>query len=186
MTNNLPKISSAYQSKLTSAIISVSFFFLIYLALILVSLLMVFLLGYGAIKLLSINVNYLTLIGAGGLFSVGGFVFIFLVKFIFRKNKYNTSHLIEVTRSHQPELFQIIDEIVAETKVQAPKRVFLSPDVNASVSYNSVFWSMFLPVKKNLTIGIGLVNSTSVGELRAILAHEFGHFSQRSMKIGGY
>jgi hypothetical protein len=36
--------------------------------------------------------------------------------------------------------------------------------------------------KKNLTIGIGLINSTSVGELKTILAHEFGHFSQRSMK----
>lgn len=186
MTNNLPKISKAYQSKLISAIVSVSVFFLIYLILIIASLFMVFLLGYGAIKLLSINTNYLTLFGAAGLFSVGVFVFIFLVKFIFRKNNYSTRHLIEVTRAHQPQLFTMIDEIVAETKVQPPKKVFLSPDVNASVSYNSVFWSMFLPVKKNLTIGMGLINTTSVGELRTILAHEFGHFSQRSMKIGGY
>ena len=186
MTNNLPKISKAYQSKLISAIVSVSVFFLMYLILIVASLFMVFLLGYGAIKLLSINTNYFTLFGAAGLFSVGIFVFIFLVRFIFRKNNYSTRHLIEVTRAHQPQLFTMIDEIVAETKVQSPKKVFLSPDVNASVSYNSVFWSMFLPVKKNLTIGMGLINTTSVGELRTILAHEFGHFSQRSMKIGGY
>jgi Zn-dependent protease with chaperone function len=186
MTNNLPKISSAYQSKLVSAIVSVSIFFLIYLMLILVSLLMVFLLGYGAIKLLSIKFNYFTIFGAAGLLSIGVFVFIFLIRFIFRKNNYSTRHLIEVTRSHQPDLFDIIDEIVAETKVQAPKKVFLSPEVNASVSYNSIFWSMFLPVKKNLTIGMGLINSTSAGELRTVLAHEFGHFSQRSMKVGGY
>ncbi|WP_426478448.1 M48 family metallopeptidase [Chryseobacterium sp. CBSDS_008] len=186
MTNNLPKISSAYQSKLVSAIVSVSVFFLIYLILILVSLLMVFLLGYGAVKMLSVYVNYFTLLGAAGLLSVGIFVFIFLVKFIFRKNHYSTRHLLEINRSHQPELFAIIDEIVAETKVMAPQKVFLSPDVNASVSYNSIFWSMFLPVKKNLTIGVGLINTTSVGELRTILAHEFGHFSQKSMKVGGY
>lgn len=186
MTNNLPKISSAYRSKLVSAIVSVSVFFLIYLILILTSLSMVFLLGYGAIQLLSIKFNYLTILGAAGLFSVGVFVFIFLVKFIFRRNNYNTRHLIEVTRTHQPELFAIIDEIVMETKVQAPKKVFLYPDVNASVSYNSVFWSMFLPIKKNLTIGLWLINSTSIGELKTILAHEFGHFSQRSMKVGGY
>ncbi|WP_160138270.1 M48 family metallopeptidase [Chryseobacterium sp. c4a] len=186
MTNNLPKISHAYQSKLTSAIISVSAFFLMYLLLILTSLLMVFLLGYGGIQLLRIKVNYFTIFGAVGLFSIGIFVFIFLIRFIFRKNNYNTHHLIEVTRSHQPELFNMIDDIVRETKVQAPKKVFLSPEVNASVSYNSIFWSMFLPVKKNLTIGMGLINTTSTGELRTILAHEFGHFSQRSMKVGGY
>lgn len=186
MTNNLPKISTAYQSKLTSAILSVSAFFLIYLLLILVSLLMIFLLGYGAIKLLAIKINYFTIFGAVGLFSIGLFVFIFLIRFIFRKNEYTTRHLIEVSRSHQPELFNMIDEIVKETKVQAPKKVFLSPDVNASVSYNSIFWSMFLPVKKNLTIGMGLINTTSAGELKTVLAHEFGHFSQRSMKVGGY
>lgn len=186
MTNNLPKISSAYQSKLVSAIVSISVFFLIYLILILVSFLMIFLLGYGAIKILSVSVNYFTVLGAAGLLSVGIFVFIFLVKFIFRKNHYSTRHLLEVNRSHQPELFAIIDEIVAETKVKAPQKVFLSPDVNASVSYNSIFWSMFLPVKKNLTVGVGLINTTSVGELRTILAHEFGHFSQKSMKVGGY
>lgn len=136
--------------------------------------------------MLSVSVNYFTVLGAAGLLSVGIFVFIFLVKFIFRKNHYSTRHLLEVNRSHQPKLFAIIDEIVAETKVKAPQKVFLSPDVNASVSYNSIFWSMFLPVKKNLTIGVGLINTTSVGELRTILAHEFGHFSQKSMKVGGY
>lgn len=186
MTNNLPKISTAYQTKLISAIVSVSAFFLIYLLLILASLLMIFLLGYGAVKLLTIKVNYFTIFGAAGLFSIGLFVFIFLTRFVFKKNNYSTRHLIEVSRSHQPELFNMIDEIVKETKVQAPKKVFLSPDVNASVSYNSIFWSMFLPVKKNLTIGMGLINTTSSGELKTVLAHEFGHFSQRSMKIGGY
>jgi Zn-dependent protease with chaperone function len=37
--------------------------------------------------------------------------------------------------------------------------------------------------RKNLQIGIGLVNSVTVSEFKAVLAHEFGHFSQRSMKV---
>jgi Zn-dependent protease with chaperone function len=45
---------------------------------------------------------------------------------------------------------------------------------------------MFLPIKKNLTIGVGLVNTSTKQELKAILSHEFGHFSQRSMKVGSY
>jgi len=186
MTNNLPPISSAYRAKLISSIVSISVFFIVYFLLILVSLALIFLLGYGAVKIITLYANYLTIVLALGLFSIGLVVFYFLIKFIFIKNNYSTRHLIEVDRKKQPELFAIIDEIVAETAVKMPGKVFLSPDVNASVSYNSLFWSMFLPVKKNLTIGIGLVNSTTVGELKAILAHEFGHFSQKSMKVGGY
>ena len=186
MTDNLPPISSAYRSKLTSAIASISVFFAVYFVLILISLLLIFLLGYGAVKIIAFHANYFTALAALALFSIGLVVFYFLIKFIFIKNHYSDRHLIEINRSMQPELFAVIDEIVAETKVQKPGKVFLSPEVNASVSYNSLFWSMFLPVKKNLTIGMGLINTTTVGELKTVLAHEFGHFSQRSMKIGGY
>jgi hypothetical protein len=45
---------------------------------------------------------------------------------------------------------------------------------------------MFLPVKKNLQIGLGLVNALTVEELKAILSHEFGHFSQQTMAVGSY
>jgi Zn-dependent protease with chaperone function len=45
---------------------------------------------------------------------------------------------------------------------------------------------MFLPIRKNLQIGVGLVNTVTKEELRAILSHEFGHFSQKTMKVGSY
>ena len=45
---------------------------------------------------------------------------------------------------------------------------------------------MFFPIKKNLQIGLGLVNTITEQEFKAIMAHEFGHFSQRSMKVGSY
>ncbi len=89
-------------------------------------------------------------------------------------------------RKKEPALFQLIQETYQQVGAPAPKHVFLTTDVNAFVSYDSSFWSMFLPVKKNLTIGLGLINSTTVTELKSILAHEFGHFSQRSMKVGSY
>lgn len=80
----------------------------------------------------------------------------------------------------------MIDEIVKEAETNFPKKVYLSNDVNASVFYDSSFWSMFFPIQKNLTIGVGLINTTTKQELKAILSHEFGHFSQRSMKVGSY
>lgn len=113
-------------------------------------------------------------------------IFIFIFKFIFSSNDEDTSGLIQIDRTHEPELFKLIDEVVNHVETEQPKKVFLSSEVNAFVTYNSSFWSMFLPVKKNLTVGLGLINTTTVSELKAILAHEFGHFSQRSMKVGSF
>ncbi len=80
----------------------------------------------------------------------------------------------------------MVREIVDEVQTDFPKKIYLSTDVNAAVFYDSSFWSMIFPIRKNLLIGMGLVNSTTKLELKAVLAHEFGHFSQRSMKLGSF
>src|SRR5690606_16051535 len=110
----------------------------------------------------------------------------FLIKFIFATNKTDTSDFIEITQDEQPELFAMIHDLVKEIETDFPQKVFLSHNVNASVFYDSTFWSMFFPVRKNLQIGLGLVNAVTLSEFKAIIAHEFGHFSQRSMKLGSY
>jgi len=117
---------------------------------------------------------------------MGILVIIFLFRFVTVRHKTDLSGLMEITREQQPDLFAILDEVVTKVQTDFPRRVYLSYDVNASVFYDSSFWSMFLPVKKNLLIGMGLVNSVTIDEFKAILAHEFGHFSQRSMKVGSY
>ena len=94
--------------------------------------------------------------------------------------------MIALSEHDQPKLFAFIRQLTTEANAPFPKRIFISADVNAAVFYNSSFWSMFLPVKKNLKIGLGLVNALNVSEFKAVMAHEFGHFSQRSMKFGSY
>ncbi|WP_176884870.1 M48 family metallopeptidase [Dyadobacter soli] len=121
-----------------------------------------------------------------GLFCVGFFVLFFLIKFIFKRHVVDRSGLTEISEKDQPELFAMLHEIVKESQTDFPKKVYLSPEVNAAVFYDSGFWSMFLPIRKNLQIGMGLVNSLTVSEFKAVIAHEFGHFSQRSMKVGSY
>lgn len=116
-----------------------------------------------------------------------GFTFMFgfyLIKFLFSRTKNENSNRREVTESECPTLFQAIREVAEATTCPMPKKVFLSPEVNACVFYNTNFWSIFFPVKKNLEIGLGLFSCTNVDELKSILAHEFGHFSQNSMKVG--
>lgn len=110
----------------------------------------------------------------------------FMVKGLFKRNRHEDARLFEITREQEPELFAFLDRLTAETGAPFPKHVYLSAEINAAVFYDSSFFSLFMPVRKNLLIGLGLVNALEVSELEAVLAHEFGHFSQRSMKLGSY
>lgn len=109
---------------------------------------------------------------------------IYLIKPLFSFSKNTKDTRVEVFESECPELFAIIRDISNKTRCKMPKHVYLSPDVNACVFYDMSFWSIFFPIRKNLEIGLGLFDGTSIDEVKSIIAHEFGHFSQNSMKIG--
>ena len=180
------QISPEFRSQAKKAIFAIGFFILTYLIILLLAIGFTVLCVIGGLGLILISPSLVTLVLGLGLASLGILVLIFLLKFIFASNKTDRSGLIEISRDEQPELFQMIEEIVQEVKTDFPKKVYLDANVNAAVFYDSSFWSMFFPIKKNLLIGLGLVNTVSREELRAILAHEFGHFSQKSMKVGTY
>ena len=91
---------------------------------------------------------------------------------------------IEVTAPDQPRLFSFINRLADEAGAPRAHRVFLSPRVNAAVFYDLSVLNLLFPSRKNLEIGLGLVNALSLGEMKAVLAHEFGHFGQRSMAVG--
>lgn len=91
---------------------------------------------------------------------------------------------IEVTATEQPRLFAFINRLADEAGAPRAHRVYLSPRVNAAVFYDLSVLNLLFPSRKNLEIGLGLVNAVSLGELKAVLAHEFGHFGQRSMAVG--
>lgn len=179
-------ISKNFKSKAIAAVLSIVLFLIAYLVLIALAIGITFGLGYAGVAIIALKPSLTTLVLGVGVISIGVIILIFLVKFIFTRNKTDLSGYIEITEQDEPELFLFIKSIVKEVKTDFPNKVFFSSQVNASVFYNSSFWSMFLPVKKNLHIGLGLMNSTTVDEFKCILAHEFGHFSQRSMKIGSY
>ena len=141
---------------------------------------------YAGMMLIVAFPKFITIVLGVGLASFGVLIFIFLVKFMFKSTQEDTSYLYEVTRKDQPELFSIIDELVQRIDTNFPKKVYLTPEVNAAVFYHTGFWTMFFPLKKNLKIGLGLVNASTKEELTAVLAHEFGHFSQNTLKVGSY
>ncbi|MCA1966679.1 MAG: M48 family metallopeptidase [Flavobacterium sp.] len=180
------QISPEFKKQTSRAIFAIGLFIIVYILLILIGFLITIACIGGGIALIVAKPMFFTLALGIGLASLGVMIIIFLLKFLFKRNKTDLSNFTEVKRSEEPKLFAFIDEIVAKTKTNFPKKVFLSTEVNASVFYDSSFWSMFLPIRKNLHIGMGLVNSVTHDELKAILAHEFGHFSQRTMKVGSF
>ena len=168
------------------AILSIILFIITYLLLIILAVGLTVAFGYAGLMLIIFKPMFLTLMLGIGMMSVGILIMLFLFKFITKKYTVDRSHLHQITAEDEPKLFELIDQVVNEVKTPFPKRVYLSHEINAAVFYNSSFWSMIFPVRKNLQIGVGLINSVTTTELKAIIAHEFGHFSQRSMKVGSY
>ena len=186
MIINNVKLSSEFKSKATKAILAIVLFIIVYIVLIGLAIRLTILSIYAGIKIIKIFPRIHTIILGIGMASIGVFVLIFLIKFIFKTYKTDLSGLYEINEDTEPELFQLINKVVKKVGSRFPKKVYLTNEVNAAVFYDSSFLSMFLPIKKNLQIGLGLINSVTKSELEAILGHEFGHFSQKTMKVGSY
>ncbi|MFY0254182.1 M48 family metallopeptidase [Chitinophaga sp. 30R24] len=180
------KPAAAFQRQVMKVICAIVFFCLAYLLLLAIAIALAIGSVYLGGLIFSINANAITM-GAGlGIIVVGLLVVFFMVKFIFSTYSSKDPGRKEIFAHEHPELFSFLEQLTHDTNTPMPKRVFITADVNAGVFYDSSFWSMFFPVKKNLAIGLGLVNCVNLSELKMILAHEFGHFSQRSMKLGSY
>lgn len=179
-------VSRQFKKEAIKAIAAIIGFIVVYLLMFAFSLGMVGLSFYGGFSIITARISFYTLLIGAGVIAFGVMIFVFLVKFLFATSKQDETDSIEIKYNDQPNLFDIIHALAKETGTSKPKKIFLSPDVNACVFYNSSFWSMFLPIHKNLKIGLGLVNSVNTSELKAVIAHEFGHFSQSSMKLGSW
>ncbi len=112
------------------------------------------------------------------------FLALFMVKALFFFKKGGDVQELEITPTQEPRLFEFLHQLADQAGAPRPHRVFLSSNVNAAVFYDLSLLNLLLPSKKNLVIGLGLVNVLTLSELKAVLAHEFGHFGQKSMAVG--
>ncbi|SHL92644.1 M48 family metallopeptidase [Rhizobacter sp. OV335] len=118
---------------------------------------------------------------------IGGcaaFLAVFMLKAIFFVKQGSQDNTLEITAAEQPRLFEFLHKLADRAGAPRPHKVFLSARVNAAVFYDLSVLNLVMPSRKNLEIGLGLVNAVTLGEMRAVLAHEFGHFAQRSMAVG--
>ena len=108
---------------------------------------------------------------------------LFLIKFILAPKTQDDEKTIEITEADCPQIFALIQNVAEATNCEMPYKIFLSAEVNARAFFHNRFRSMFVPSKKNLQIGVGLFACGNTEEFKGVLAHEFGHFLQSSMKL---
>lgn len=130
--------------------------------------------------------NNILMMVLGAAFIPSGLILLyFLSKFIFvRTLKVGKGY--EIHEKDHPQLFAFIKTVARETGVKPPKHIYFTPNVNASASLEINLLNTFLPGRKDLNLGLALINAINISEFKAVLAHEFGHFSQVSMRIGLY
>jgi Zn-dependent protease with chaperone function len=116
-----------------------------------------------------------------------GMMLIYMIKNLFKFDRAQKEFLIEIFEDEHPKLFDFIGKVCDDVGSPIPKHVYVDYNVNAAAILDTTsFFHMFIPTGRSLLIGLGLVNAINLSEFKALLAHEFGHFSQKGMKIGTY
>ncbi len=115
-----------------------------------------------------------------------GLLLVFLLRGLCWRSQPAPEVLVEIMEADQPTLFAFLRRLCEELKAPFPHRVFVSPEVNAAVMTPTSILRLFLPARRSLVIGLGLVNALNLTEFKAVLAHEFGHFSQKSTGLTRY
>jgi Zn-dependent protease with chaperone function len=81
-----------------------------------------------------------------------------------------------------PRLFELVRDMGARTGQALPREVYLVADVNAFVAQRGGVMGFFS--RRVMGLGLPLLSLLTVSELRAVLAHEFGHFHGGDTKLG--
>jgi Zn-dependent protease with chaperone function len=79
-----------------------------------------------------------------------------------------------LTETRAPELFQMLRDVARITRQPMPRRLYLFDAVNAFVANRGMF------LGRAIGIGLPLFEILTVAELRAVVAHEFGHDASRA------
>ena len=88
----------------------------------------------------------------------------------------------QLSRTEVPTLFAIIDDVAAKTAQPAPREVYLVGNVNAWVTHRGGL--MGFGSRRVMGVGLPLLQTLSADEVRAVIAHEFGHYDSGDVALG--
>lgn len=87
---------------------------------------------------------------------------------------------VPLKKEEQLKIWELCDKVAKEVGTKTVDEIFLSPEPGIGVHLSGGLFSLLIGrTKRTLTIGMGSISALSVSQMEAILAHEFGHFSNR-------
>lgn len=89
---------------------------------------------------------------------------------------------LRVTEQQEPALWATVRALAEQTGTRAPDEIILTGDVNAAVSEDAVFLGL-KPGRRRMYIGLPLMTGLSEPQLQAVLAHEFGHYTNHDTRL---
>ena len=129
--DSVTRVSTAFKKEVSGVMGSIILFFIVYLLMFILSIGLIVACVYGGIALIIAIPRLITIFAGAGLIGLGIMVFIFLVKFIFAVSRYDNSNSVEITKEDQPRLYEFISQLTKDVRTPFPKKIYLSPDVNA-------------------------------------------------------
>jgi Zn-dependent protease with chaperone function len=94
----------------------------------------------------------------------------------------DTSYGMEVGPADEPALWSLVREVAAEAGTAPPDVVVLTPGTDASVHDETLLLGL-VRRRRVLTRGLALLSLVDVAQLRAVLAHEHGHYAAGDTRL---
>ncbi|MGD8403686.1 MAG: M48 family metalloprotease [Anaerolineales bacterium] len=107
-----------------------------------------------------------------------------IVKSLFTRIKY-TPPGEKLSREAAPELWRLVENVARKLETRPVDAIYLNPYTGIAVNESG---SMLRKLRgggtRNLMLGMGVLTGMTQGQLAAILAHEYGHFSHQDTAGG--
>jgi Zn-dependent protease with chaperone function/tetratricopeptide (TPR) repeat protein len=89
--------------------------------------------------------------------------------------------------SQHPKLREVLEEVAAKVGTRTVDKVFLTPGTDIAVfERGSLAAQLRQKTDRCLILGAGVIQAMPVPAFKSILAHEYGHFSNRDTAGGGF
>ena len=88
-----------------------------------------------------------------------------------------------VSRDDSPALFQMVNGLCADASAPRIHRIVLDNELNAAAYQTGGFLSL-VGSRRTLILGVPLLRMLSADEVKAVIAHELGHFSRNHGRLG--
>jgi Zn-dependent protease with chaperone function/Flp pilus assembly protein TadD len=91
----------------------------------------------------------------------------------------------QLQRIDAPELWRLVEEVAGKLDTRPADVIYVTPWTGIAVNERgSILQKLRGTAKRNLILGMGVLPGLTQGQLASILAHEYGHFSNRDTAGG--